>query len=130
VFLADVVTDKRTGEEQLEWKSSLPNLQDSNKMSESNRDNFLVNTLQTTTDNFLIGSQNQSALGNGSLPWSYKDKSVEVALTGKAFRMIEQKKASDPFTFKSVLAKAQVFARMSPDDKALLVTSLQESYLD
>ena len=44
--------------------------------------------------------------------------------------MIEQKKASDPFTFKSVLAKAQVFARMSPDDKALLVTSLQESYLD
>lgn len=34
------------------------------------------------------------------------------------------------FAFKSVLARAQVFARMSPDDKALLVTSLQHHYLD
>jgi cation-transporting ATPase 13A2 len=30
VWLADVVTDKRTGDEQIEWKSSLPNLQDPN----------------------------------------------------------------------------------------------------
>ena len=34
------------------------------------------------------------------------------------------------FSFKSVLARAQVFARMSPDDKALLVSSLQNHYLD
>lgn len=34
------------------------------------------------------------------------------------------------FAFKSVIARAQVFARMSPDDKALLVSSLQSHYLD
>lgn len=50
-------------------------------------------------------------------------------MTGKAFRLIEAKKDEDPFTFKSVLAKAQVFARCSPDDKALIVSSLQNHYL-
>jgi len=43
---------------------------------------------------------------SGTIPWSYKDESIEVALTGKAFKYIEQRKTLDPFTFKSVLAKA------------------------
>lgn len=43
---------------------------------------------------------------SGTIPWSYKDESVEVALTGKAFKYIEERKTLDPFTFKSVLAKA------------------------
>jgi cation-transporting ATPase 13A3/4/5 len=51
-------------------------------------------------------------------------------LTGKAFKLIEAAKDHDPYIFKSVLAKAQVFARMSPEDKALLVSSLQRSYLN
>lgn len=51
---------------------------------------------------------------------------VEVALTGPAFRFFEQKKEENPFVFKSVLAKAQVYARMAPDDKTLLIQSLQK----
>jgi hypothetical protein len=43
---------------------------------------------------------------SGTVPWSYKDESIEVALTGKAFKYIEQRKNTDPYTFKSVLAKA------------------------
>ena len=54
-----------------------------------------------------------------------QESSVEVALTGKAFKLLEREKEDRGFEFKSVLAKAQVFARMSPDDKALLVQSLQ-----
>jgi cation-transporting ATPase 13A2 len=51
---------------------------------------------------------------------------IDVALTGSAFRLLEVNKDSDPFTFKSVLAKAKVFSRMSPDDKTLLITSLKQ----
>ena len=54
VWLADVVTDKRTGDEQIEWKSSLPNLQDPNQVNESKREQFLVNTLYTTSDHYLL----------------------------------------------------------------------------
>ena len=66
----------------------------------------------------------------GNLPWNFKNTGVDVALTGKAFRFLEKNKDNDMFSFKSVLARAQVFARMSPDDKALLVSSLQNHYLD
>lgn len=66
----------------------------------------------------------------GNLPWNFKNSEVDVALTGKAFKFLEKNKENDMFSFKSVLARAQVFARMSPDDKALLVSSLQNHYLD
>jgi hypothetical protein len=39
---------------------------------------------------------------------------VEVALTGPALQLIIENKEMDPFTFYSVCAKAQVYARMSP----------------
>ena len=40
------------------------------------------------------------------LPWSYTDSKVEVAITGKAFNLIMKNKEVDPFTFRSVCAKA------------------------
>jgi magnesium-transporting ATPase (P-type) len=60
------------------------------------------------------------------LPWDYNDSEIEVALTGKAFNHILINKDVDPFTYRSVCAKAQVFARMSPEDKEALINSLQE----
>ena len=48
-----------------------------------------------------------------------------MALTGKAFKHVYERKEQSPFIFNSILAKAKVYARMSPDDKALLVDSLQ-----
>ena len=50
---------------------------------------------------------------------------MSVALTGKAFKHVYERKEQSPFIFNSILAKAKVYARMSPDDKALLVDSLQ-----
>ncbi len=44
---------------------------------------------------------------------------MEVAVTGKAFNFINE--MENPFLLNSVLAKAKVFARMGPDDKANLV---------
>ena len=38
VWLADVIADKRNGDEQIEWKNSLPNLQDPNYVNESKRE--------------------------------------------------------------------------------------------
>ena len=64
------------------------------------------------------------------LPWDYRDDKIEVILTGRAFNFIELKKEEDDYTFRSVLSKAQVYARMSPDDKALLVKSMQNYLLD
>jgi magnesium-transporting ATPase (P-type) len=58
------------------------------------------------------------------LPWHYKDESIEVALTGKAFNFILALKEKNPFVVNSVLSKARVFARMGPDDKACLVDNL------
>ena len=40
----------------------------------------------------------------GNLPWNYKNTVVDVALTGKAFRLLEKNKDKDMFAFKSVLA--------------------------
>ena len=61
------------------------------------------------------------------LPWNFRDESVSVALTGKAFKHALEKESQNPYLFNSILAKAKVFARMSPDDKALLVNSLQNN---
>lgn len=64
--------------------------------------------------------------GVETLPWHYLDSNIGVAVTGKAFKVFLANKEQHPFIFKSVIKKAQVFARMSPDDKAFLVESLQE----
>lgn len=59
-----------------------------------------------------------------SLPWFHKGKS-EVALTGPAFRLLESKKLQNLVMFKAIIAKCQVYARMSPEEKMLLVNCLQ-----
>lgn len=62
---------------------------------------------------------------SNTLPWNYLDTSVEVALTGKAFNHLLQ--SQDNFVINSVLAKANIFARMGPDDKAELVDHLRST---
>ena len=48
-----------------------------------------------------------------------------MAVTGPAFRLVEAERERNPLALNSVLAKANIFARMSPDDKSLLVENLQ-----
>lgn len=53
-------------------------------------------------------------------PWQHPPEEYSVALTGKAFHCL----LNDPdskVVLKQVLFKAQIYARMSPDDKAKLV---------
>lgn len=40
------------------------------------------------------------------LPWHYLDDSIEVALTGPAFRHIRENALIDPYTYNSVCSKA------------------------
>ena len=47
-----------------------------------------------------------------------------MAVTGPAFKFYVERQGEDLFTLISILAKAKVYARMSPDDKAVLVESL------
>jgi cation-transporting P-type ATPase 13A2 len=58
------------------------------------------------------------------LPWHYKDKNIAVAVTGKALRFMAENIEKHDYELKSVLHRAQVYARMSPDDKAMLVLLL------
>lgn len=53
-----------------------------------------------------------------TVPWDFKDKMISVALTGRAFRQICDEKDINPVIYNSVIAKAKVYARMSPDDKS------------
>ena len=62
-----------------------------------------------------------------NLPWDYQNEECNVAITGKAFKYAYDRQVQNPFMFNSILAKAKVYARMSPDDKALLVDSLQNN---
>jgi magnesium-transporting ATPase (P-type) len=57
----------------------------------------------------------------------------ELAMTGNAFQLmidqIDNTRVSDETKeeYKRVIAHAKIYARMSPDHKALLVTCLQEN---
>lgn len=56
-------------------------------------------------------------------PWQHQPEEYSLALTGKAFNIL----LNDPDqakVLKQVLFKAQIYARMSPDDKAKLVEQL------
>jgi magnesium-transporting ATPase (P-type) len=52
-----------------------------------------------------------------------------VAVTGKLIRHLYTRRDIDGWIYRAVLAKANVFARMAPDDKAMLVSSLQNALL-
>ena len=66
---------------------------------------------------------------NCGLPWSYKDSNVELAISGKLMRYLYTNRAKDGWTYRAVLSRANVFARMAPDDKAMLVASFQGALL-
>jgi len=57
----------------------------------------------------------------------------EVAITGKAFELMMERINSiyiddkSKELYRDVIAFAKVYARMSPDNKAMLVTQLQEN---
>ncbi|MFO0116317.1 MAG: hypothetical protein ACK521_01390 [bacterium] len=59
----------------------------------------------------------------GSLPFNYKDENVELAISGKLMRYLYNNRSKDGWTYRAVLCRANVFARMAPDDKAMLVAS-------
>jgi cation-transporting ATPase 13A3/4/5 len=69
-------------------------------------------------------NQKATNMPENQLPWDYKDESIEVAITGKAFKQICDLREVNPYVLSSVVAKAKVFARMGPDDKAALVENI------
>lgn len=51
-------------------------------------------------------NQNKSRMNlTNILPWVYNDSKIEVALTGKAFNYIVERKHTEPFIYQSVIAK-------------------------
>lgn len=58
-------------------------------------------------------------------PWLHPPDNYAVAITGKAFNMLLND-LNQKSILKKVLLKAQIYARMSPDDKAKLVEQLQD----
>jgi cation-transporting ATPase 13A3/4/5 len=89
-----------------------------------------------TTDKTWLGqiqSENESSrlcwtLSSNSneriheLPFKFDDEHTEVAMTGDALELAM--KSDDQKLIVSILKKARVFARMTPDQKALLVESI------
>lgn len=62
-------------------------------------------------------------VGLDDFPWQHPPEDYSVALTGKAFNILLND-PSQSSVLKQVLFKAQIYARMSPDDKAKLVEML------
>ena len=48
---------------------------------------------------------------------SRTEGNTSLALTGKAFNLIQELRDSQPVLYEAILAKTKVYARMSPDDK-------------
>lgn len=60
-------------------------------------------------------------------PWQHPPEQYAIALTGKAFNtLLNDPSPCAQAILKQVLLKAQIYARMAPDDKAKLVEKLQE----
>mmetsp|Transcript_38181 Transcript_38181/g.36539 ORF Transcript_38181/g.36539 Transcript_38181/m.36539 type:complete len:199 (+) Transcript_38181:1276-1872(+) len=69
-------------------------------------------------------TDNEDVIYEKDLPWQHMEANYTLALTGKAFNLL----ASDPRqkgTLQRVLLNGQIYARMSPEDKAILVEQLQ-----
>jgi len=63
------------------------------------------------------------------LPFDYNDNSVELSISGKLMRYLYNNRDKDGWTYRAVISRANVFARMAPDDKAMLVASFQNALL-
>ena len=64
------------------------------------------------------------------MPWEVEYKSeneFSVALNGKALSFIFKNKEKYEVVLNKILDKAQVYARMSPEDKATLVMLIQDT---
>jgi len=62
-----------------------------------------------------------------NLPWHYRDDDVAIGITGKALRFLIENREMYEYELKTVLHSAQVFARMSSDEKVLLVENLKST---
>ena len=63
-----------------------------------------------------------------TLPWELRPgREFGVALNGKALGFLVAHKSKYEGVLERILHKASVYARMSPDDKAVLVQLLQET---
>ena len=60
------------------------------------------------------------------IPWQNESRPFGIALNGKALEYINSRREYMHELLEDVIKKASVYARMSPDDKALLVSLLQE----
>ena len=109
VYLGELSVDYMTNKETLMWQCQ----------------NQIEGEFALANSSNIESEDGEKYMSQSSLPWDYLDEKVNVALTGKAFKYIYERQRQNPFMFSSVLAKAKVYARMSPDDKALLVDSLQ-----
>jgi magnesium-transporting ATPase (P-type) len=64
-------------------------------------------------------------VGLEDLPWQHPPDSYALAVTGKAFNhLLNDTDPSSQVVLKQVLIKAQIYARMQPDDKVKLVEKL------
>ena len=61
------------------------------------------------------------------MPWDNNDIQCGVALNGSTLSFLKNNRNKYEVVLLKILFKAQVYARMSPDDKAVLVELLQDT---
>lgn len=107
-----------------------------------NADNQQIQSKAIKRTNFLIEDKEGFVVDKDdemlAVPWNFGNTEfqvgeVEVAVTGNAFEHLIAMRNNDPENttdastmLRKVIRNARVFARMSPDRKALLVTELQK----
>lgn len=133
VFLGDV--KKVNGKDVVVWRSTKNTKRKLNKKTLTpitGEEDLKKSDLQNSKLNSLKMSRNQNEMSISDIvdidvenPWLHPPENYGVAITGKAFDIL----VNDPDSqhiLKKVLLKAQIYARMSPDDKAKLVNLLQD----
>lgn len=110
VYLGDVAIDKQTSEPYIVWTIQ----------GQTESENSAIQ------NEFVLTKQSGKEFQPDTLPWDYQDNNISVALTGKAFNHVLQRQNENPFILNAILTKGKVYARMAPDDKALLVQNLQD----
>lgn len=87
--------------------------------------NLLIQDLGVDSSHDTIEIEEEINDDMTQVPWENDDK-CGVALNGKMLSFMIQNKDEYELVLNKTLKKAQVYARMSPDDKANLVENLQE----
>ena len=133
VFLGDLFTGKDGTGEVVQWRST---------RGELNGSKLNVGTLQPVEDQDAYKSTprrisedenieieiNERSINDvvalQDFPWQHPPEEYSIAITGRAFNHLLHE-PSQQAVFKQVLLKAQIYARMSPDDKTKLIEKLQ-----